>query len=232
VGSEAGDWGRPLYERVLEAVGARPGKFLLDVGCGSGQLCRMAADRGTAVMGVDSDPIELNRAAALVPEARLRQADLNDLPLSDNGANAVSCVQVLMRLPDPPRLLRELARVAAPGAPVVLTVWGPPQRCAIGAFGTALTPLLGAPPWESSGGGPGSPSLSADGRLAELATMAGLAIQTEEDVSVTFDYPDEHSMLAGLYASEVGRHAVVVAGRPSVRRVVLAGLAPMPRSLK
>jgi hypothetical protein len=42
---------------------------------------------------------------------------------------------------------------------------------------------------------------------------------------VTFDYPDEHSMLAGLYASEVGRHAVVVAGRPTVRRVVLAGLA-------
>jgi hypothetical protein len=55
--------------------------------------------------------------------------------------------------------------------------------------------------------------------------MAGLAVQTEEDVSAAFDYPDENSMLAGLYAAEVGRHAVAVAGRSAVRGVVLAGLA-------
>lgn len=225
MGSDTGDWGRPLYERVLEVVGAGPGRFLLDVGCGSGRLCRLAADRGMAVTGVDSDPIQLNRAAALVPEARLRQADLHDLPVPDNEANAVSCVQVLMHLPNPLPALHELARVAAPGAPVALTVWGPPEQCAIGAFGTALSPLLGAPPWESAKAGTGPPALSAEGRLAKLATLAGLVVDAQEDVLAVFDYPDERSMLAGLYAAEIGRHAVAVAGRPSVRRVVLAGLA-------
>jgi SAM-dependent methyltransferase len=224
VESGPGDWGRPLYERVLDAVGAGPGRFLLDVGCGSGQLCRLATDRGMAVIGIDSDPIQLNRAAALVPEARLRRADLHDLPFPDDQASAVSCVQVLMHLSNPLVALRELARVAVEGAPVALTVWGPPQRCAIGAFGAALAPLLGAAPWLAPAGS-GPPPLSADGRLAKLAALAGLAVQTEEDVSVVFDYPDERSMLAGLYAAEVGRRAVAVAGRPSVRRVVLAGLA-------
>jgi SAM-dependent methyltransferase len=224
VESGPGDWGRPLYERVLDAVGAGPGRFLLDVGCGSGQLCRLAADRGMAVTGIDSDPIQLNRAAALVPEARLRRADLHDLPFPDDQASAVSCVQVLMHLSNPLVALRELARVAVEGAPVALTVWGPPQRCAIGVFGAVLAPLLGVPPWLTPAG-VGPLPLSADGRLAKLATLAGLAVQIEEDVSVVFDYPDERSMLVGLYAAEVGRRAVAVAGRPSVRRVVLAGLA-------
>jgi SAM-dependent methyltransferase len=213
---------------VLREVGAAPGRYLLDVGCGAGQLCRLAVDRGMLVTGVDHDPIQLNRAAALVPEARLRRAELTDLPVPDGHAAAVSCVQVLMHLPNPLAALRELARVAAPGAPVVVTVWGPPERCAIGAFGTALTPLFGAPPWMAArGGGSGSPTpeLSTEGRLGQLAGLAGFSSVTEQDVVGAFDYPDERAMLSSFYASEVGRRAVDVAGRPAVRRAVLAGLA-------
>jgi SAM-dependent methyltransferase len=217
------DWGRPLYERVLDAVGGGPGRFLLDVGCGSGQLCRMAADRGMLVTGVDSDPIQLNRAAARVPEAILRRADLHDLPFSGGHAAAVSCVQVLMHLSNPLAALRELARVAAPGAPIVLTVWGPPELCAVGAFGSALTPLLGAPPWTGPRR-PGPPSISDEGRLAKLASLAGLTVRLAEDVVAEFDHPDERALLAGLYASEIGKRAVGLAGRPAVRRMVLAGL--------
>jgi SAM-dependent methyltransferase len=226
------DWGRPLYERVLDAVRARPGADLLDVGCGAGRLCRLAADRGMLVTGVDSDPAQLERAAALVPEARWHRAEVHALPLPDHRAGAVSCVQVLTHVPNPLAALRELARVAAPGAPVVVTTWGPPEQCAVGAFGAALAPVLGRPnsgdratPAGGRSGPPGTPPLSDQGRLAKLARLAGLRAEDTLDVRCGFEYPDERALLASLYAAELGRRAVELVGRQQVRRAVLAGMA-------
>src|SRR5882757_8385798 len=112
-------WGRALYERVLDALGTVAGGSLLDVGCGTGQLCRLAADRFIPVAGVDADPTALARAAQLVPEAELSLATLPSLPQPDATMAAVTCVQVLMQLANPLAALRELARVAAPGPPAL-----------------------------------------------------------------------------------------------------------------
>ena len=246
-------WGRPLYERVLDAVGEVDGGPLLDVGCGTGQLCRLAADRGIEVRGVDADRAALALAARLVPRAELAIGELPTLPVPDRSAAAVSCVQVLMHVPNPLAALRELARVARRGAPVVVTVWGPPEQCAVGAFGRALAPLLGRPGGDrragsgDRGAGPGDrragsgdrragsgdrrlapggpPPLSAPGRLTKLAELAGLSAAVEQDVRCAFDYPDERALLAGLYAAELGRRAVAAAGRAPVRKAVLAALA-------
>jgi SAM-dependent methyltransferase len=221
-------WGRALYERVLDALGTVAGGSLLDVGCGTGQLARLAADRFIPVSGVDADPAALARAAQLVPEAELSLATLPSLPQPDAAMAAVTCVQVLMQLANPLAALRELARVAAPGAPVAVTVWGPPEQCAVGAFGRALEPLLGAPAAgpARTAPAPGPPALSAQGRLAKLVGLAGLEVDVVEDVRCAFDFVDERSLLAALYNAELGRRAVEVAGRAPVRRAVLAGLAP------
>jgi len=236
-------WGRALYERVLDALGTVAGGSLLDVGCGAGQLCRLAADRFIPVSGVDADPVALARAAQLVPEAELSLATLPSLPQPDATMAAVTCVQVLMQLANPLAALRELARVAAPGAPIAVTVWGPPEQCAVGAFGRALEPLLGGlaggrgsaaevrPPGARAGAttvaaAPGPPALSAAGRLAKLVGLAGLEVDLVEDVRCAFDFVDERALLATLYNAELGRRAVAVAGRAPVRRAVLAGLAP------
>ena len=228
-------WGRALYERVLDALGTVAGGSLLDVGCGTGQLCRLAADRFIPVAGVDADPAALARAAQLVPEAELSLGALPSLPRPDGAMAAVTCVQVLMQLANPLAALRELARVAAPGAPVAVTVWGPPEECAVGAFGRALEPLLGGPPpgtrpgppgRPGAPGPPGPPALSAEGRLAKLVGLAGLEVDLVEDVRCAFDLVDERALLAALYNAELGRRAVQVAGRAPVRRAVLAGLAP------
>jgi SAM-dependent methyltransferase len=234
-------WGRELYERVLDALGTVAGGSLLDVGCGAGQLCRLAADRFIPVTGVDADPAALARAAQLVPEASFSLASLPDLPQPDGAMAAVTCVQVLMQLANPLAALRELARVTAPGAPVAVTVWGPPELCAVGAFGRALEPLLGGPPPGARSAGPrppgspgspgssgraGPPALSAEGRLARLVALAGLEVDVVEDVRCAFDLVDERALLAALYGAELGRRAVEVAGRAPVRKAVLAGLAP------
>jgi len=219
-------WGRELYERVLDALGTVTGGPLLDVGCGAGELCRLAVDRGLSVRGVDASPGVLASAARLVPEAELLAGALPALPIPDRSAAAVTCVQVLMQVPNPVAALRELTRVARPGAPVVVTVWGPVEQCAFGAFGRALAPFLGGPLPGGGRGNGGPPPLSAPGRLAKLAGLAGLAVAPVEDVRCPFDYPDERALLAGLYAAEVGRRAVAEAGsRAPVRKAVLAGLA-------
>ncbi|HTF46780.1 MAG TPA: class I SAM-dependent methyltransferase [Pseudonocardia sp.] len=220
-------WGRELYGRVLDALGTVTGGPLLDVGCGAGELCRLAVDRGISVRGVDASPDVLASAARLVPEAELLAGALPALPVPDRSAAAVTCVQVLMHVPNPVAALRELARVARPGAPVVATVWGPVEQCAFGAFGRALAPFLGGPlPGGGGRGNGGPPPLSAPGRLAKLAGLAGLVAARVEDVRCPFDYPDERALLAGLYAAEVGRRAVALAGaRAPVRKAVLAGLA-------
>jgi SAM-dependent methyltransferase len=224
-------WGRELYERVLDALGTMTGGPLLDVGCGAGELCRLAVDRGISVRGVDANPDVLAAAAQLVPEAELLTGALPSLPIPDRSAAAVTCVQVLMHVPNPVAALRELARVARPGVPVVVTVWGPVEQCAFGAFGRALAPFLGGPlpggGGRGGGRGNGGPRpMSSPGRLEKLAGLAGLPAARVEEVRCPFDYPDERALLAGLYAAEVGRRAVAEAGsRASVRKAVLAGLA-------
>ncbi|MDT7748285.1 MAG: hypothetical protein QOC67_245 [Pseudonocardiales bacterium] len=218
-------WGRPLYERVLDALGTVAGGALVDVGCGTGQLCRLAADRFIPVRGVDADPVALVRAAQRVPEAELSLGELPALPLPDGEAAAVTCVQVLMHLANPLAALRELARVAGAGAPIAVTVWGPPEQCAVGAFGEALAPILGPPPWLRGAGRTGPPELSADGRLAKLAGLAGLADSETEDVRCAFDFVDERALLTAINTAEIGRRAVAKAGRAPVRKAVLAGLA-------
>jgi hypothetical protein len=123
------------------------------------------------------------------------------------------------------------------GAPVVATVWGPAEECAIGAFGRALAPLLDAPPpattsasrTTSTRPAAGPPPLHHTGRLAKLVGLSGLEVERAEDVRCPFDYPDERSVLAELYATELGRRAVASAGRARVRRAVLGALASYRR---
>src|SRR5581483_5478704 len=62
-GARARDWAeiqegavRPLFETVLHALDVRPGTALLDVGCGAGQACALAAELGATVTGFDATP--------------------------------------------------------------------------------------------------------------------------------------------------------------------------------
>lgn len=43
-----GDFARPAAERLLAETAVRAGTRLLDIGCGSGELCALGAGRGAA----------------------------------------------------------------------------------------------------------------------------------------------------------------------------------------
>jgi SAM-dependent methyltransferase len=216
-------WGTPLFERVLHRAGVGRGTLLLDLGCGAGQLCRLAADRGAQVTGIDRDARQIQQAVTLVPEGTFDVGDILTLPYPAARFDAVTCIQSIMHVTNPLMALREAARVARRGAPIVITVWGEEENCDIRAFGQALSGLLP----RAVGQGPSMrpPPLSADGRLERLARLAGLAVTEVGEVKCPFWYPNEHALLHGLLESGLGRQALRVASADAVRRAVLAGLA-------
>ncbi len=122
-------WALPLYRHVLQRVPAGPGTSVLDVGCGAGRFCRMAADRGADVAGIDATGPLVDIARERVPDGDFRVGDMEDLPWADDSFDLVTGFNSFFIADDMVGALREARRVARPGAGVALTVFGRPGRC-------------------------------------------------------------------------------------------------------
>lgn len=122
---------RPEWERnFLDYMAPRghdffPGKLVLDAGCGTGRHTYYAARDGAHVVAVDLGPaIEVaHRNTADLPSVLPVQADLYDLPFSENTFDLAYSLGVLHHLPDPDAALRELFRVVRPGGDLVIYVY-------------------------------------------------------------------------------------------------------------
>src|SRR5438046_315403 len=129
-GSRARDWAAseeqqtPTYEEAIRRVGLSAGQRVLEVGCGTGVFLRLAADRGAEVFGLDASEALIDLARERVPEADLRVGDLQSLPYEDDTFDVVAGFNAFFFAVDLVGALREAGRVARPGAPVVIQVWG------------------------------------------------------------------------------------------------------------
>jgi Methyltransferase domain len=119
---------RPLFEAVLDAAGVGHGTRVLDVGCGSGLTLVLAAQRGATPSGLDISPGLLGLARERLPEADLREGDMESLPFGDTSVDAVVGVNAFQFAGDPRRALREAARVVRPGGRVVASLFAAPDR--------------------------------------------------------------------------------------------------------
>lgn len=207
-------WGAPLYARVLELAAVGAGERLLDLGCGRGDLARLAADAGVRVTGIDTDPAAVAVAAAGPGEFRV--GDAHDPPPGPFAA--VVAVQLLAHVTNPLVVLR---RAAAVGERVVVTVWGREEECDVRVFGEALAPWL--PPRR-----PAPRSVTDPARLRKLGALASLDFEVDE-VVCPFRYPDADTVLTPLLASGLGQAAVRRAGERAVRDAVLDRLAEFRR---
>jgi SAM-dependent methyltransferase len=114
-----------------------PGDTVVDVGCGDGTVCAYAGRLGAEVIGIDIDEAAVRQADEAmrgVPARAWRGvvSDCDPIPLPDGSASVVIATEVLEHVPDPPRMLAELARVGRPGARYVIAVPDPVSESLMG----------------------------------------------------------------------------------------------------
>jgi SAM-dependent methyltransferase len=153
----------PKYAAAVAELALPAGGVALDAGCGTGRVLeplRAAVGPGGTVLGVDLTPEMLAEARRRGRErfAALVLGDVARLPLPGGVVDAVMAAGLLPHTGDPAAVLRELARVARPGAR--LAVFHPVGRGPLAErHGRALSddevvaparlaPLLGATGWE------------------------------------------------------------------------------------
>jgi SAM-dependent methyltransferase len=115
-------WTRRAMLARLGVPAGRP--VLVDLGCSTGYLLEdlQGAHPDATLIGVDLIASGLRKAHALVPRARLLQADACRLPLRESSADAVLSANLLEHLSDDVGALAEMRRVLRPGARAVVVV--------------------------------------------------------------------------------------------------------------
>lgn len=110
---------------------------VLDLGCGTGSLALLAAERGHHVTGVDLSPrmVESARSKLAGRDAVFLTGDAAAPPVGDRRYDVVLARHVLWTLPHPDRVLRHWAGLLRPGGRLVLVegVWGTVSPAGISA---------------------------------------------------------------------------------------------------
>lgn len=100
-----------------------PGQTVLDLGCGGGIDCFLAAQKvgpGGYVIGVDMTPQMVERARANKNKLNMQNVDfrlgeIENLPVADSTVDVVISNCVINLSPEKPRVFREIYRVLKPG---------------------------------------------------------------------------------------------------------------------
>ena len=212
---------RPLFEAVLDAARVGTGTQLLDVGCGSGLAMVLAAERGAMPSGIDISPGLLGVARERLPQADLREGDMEELPFDDAAFDAVIGINAFQFAGDPPRALSQAARVLRPGGRLVASLFAAPERSQGTVVHEAMSTLI--PPEQEGDHAPYA--LSAPGNLEEAMAGAALTVVDEGEVMCAWRYASMEDAVRGLLCSAGGARAVEAAGEPAVREVLERALA-------
>jgi ubiquinone/menaquinone biosynthesis C-methylase UbiE len=112
---------RRVQERIVQEVALTADDDIVDIGCGDGTLLLLAKKAGVrSATGFHATEEESAIVRSLGVDAR--QGYTDSLPLADECASVVVCNNVLLIVPREtiPASLREIHRVAKPGARVLI----------------------------------------------------------------------------------------------------------------
>ncbi|MEE9454434.1 MAG: methyltransferase domain-containing protein [Paracoccaceae bacterium] len=112
-------------QRAVDYINTRIGN-VLEVGIGTG-LSLPQYDPAIKVTGIDFSEEMLAKAQDRVRELNLhhvkslRQMDARTLDFSDNSFDTIAAMHIMSVVPEPERVMAEIARVCRPGGRVVIT---------------------------------------------------------------------------------------------------------------
>lgn len=105
-------------------------KSVVDVGCGIGGSSRYLAKKfGASCVGITLSPVQAERANALAAAQGLADkvsfqvADALEQPFPDGQFDLVWSMESGEHMPNKPKFVGELARVAAPGGTIIIVTW-------------------------------------------------------------------------------------------------------------
>jgi SAM-dependent methyltransferase len=227
-GARPSDWALsedqqvPTYEEALRRVRLRRGDLVLDIGSGVGTFLRLVDERGAQPFGIDASQELIDFARRRLPDADLRVGDMEALPHADDSFDLVTGFNSFFFAVDIVAALREAGRVAKPGAPVVIQVWGPHERNDLEGMKAIIRPFMPPRPDDA----PPEPDYSQPGVLEQLATQAGLVPEQAFDATWALEYQDDETLRRALVAP-AGIAVLVGSDREEdVGDAIAAGLAP------
>jgi demethylmenaquinone methyltransferase/2-methoxy-6-polyprenyl-1,4-benzoquinol methylase len=144
-------WKRQAVALALGGAGRRPPR-MLDLCCGSGDLCFLAEEAGAGpVVGADFTlpmlAVARRRRAEGTRRSAFVQADALALPFADGAFDVLTISYGLRNIADIPAALSEMRRVLSPGGRAVVLDFGKPDNAVVGSlyrgFLGALMPLVG-----------------------------------------------------------------------------------------
>jgi len=116
-------WRPPYaYAVFLNHLGVVPGRKLLDIGCGTGHLLKIADERGLDTYGVDISEEGVVIAKRISPHSHIRVGRGEYLEYPDSFFDYIVCIGALEHFLDMEKGIREMVRVAKSGARFCIVV--------------------------------------------------------------------------------------------------------------
>jgi len=132
--------------RAVRSLRLPRGSLVLDLACGTGDLCRELERIGHRAVGLDFAEGMLARASTRTA-APLVRADVLRLPVPDSAADGVTCGFALRNVADIGGLFAEMRRVVRPGGRAAILEVDrprfPPMRWGHGVYLRRVVPLVG-----------------------------------------------------------------------------------------
>jgi SAM-dependent methyltransferase len=121
-------WTRLRLAAIGDLVDPQPGQRIVDLGCAAGAITHFLSGYGSHVIGVDSEPLAIERARSLFPNLEFMVADAASLPFETHSLDKAIAADFTEHL-DESRfhdVLAEVRRVLRPGG--TLSIYTPNSR--------------------------------------------------------------------------------------------------------
>jgi ubiquinone/menaquinone biosynthesis C-methylase UbiE len=107
-----GKYVKPMYKGILDIMSGRESGYILDVGCGTGNILLHLVNGQRKLFGIDLSKAMIDIAKErLGNQAELQTADAENLPFPEGAFDVLICNASFHHYPHPEKVLSEMQRV-------------------------------------------------------------------------------------------------------------------------